>query len=142
MIDNDEFEEHAKFGGNHYGSSRAAVQAVGEGKGKSIDGSPAEGSRICVFDIEMEGVKQLKKSTLNPRICFIQPPSVDELERRLRGRGDTSDESIKKRLAQAKNEMDYCKAEGKGDKVVVNDDLEKTYKELDEWVMKDLTSSS
>ena len=142
MVAEDAFEEHAKFGGNCYGSSRKAVQAVSEGKGKSIDGSPAEGKRICVFDIEMEGVKQLKKSSLNPRICFIQPPSVDELEKRLRGRGDTSDESIQKRLAQAKNEMEYCKKEGKDDKVIVNDDLEKTYKELDEWVMKDLSSSS
>ena len=142
MVAEDAFEEHAKFGGNCYGSSRKAVQAVSEGKGKSIDGSPAEGKRICVFDIEMEGVKQLKKSSLNPRICFIQPPSVDELEKRLRGRGDTSDESIQKRLAQAKNEMEYCKKEGKDDKVIVNDDLEKTYKELDEWVMRDLSSSS
>lgn len=69
LIAEDGFEEHAKFGGNYYGSSRKAVQAVADGQGKSIDGSPAEGKRICVFDIEMEGVKQLKKSVLNPRIC-------------------------------------------------------------------------
>ena len=142
MIAEDAFEEHAHFGGNYYGSSKAAVQAVSEGQGKSIDGSPAEGKRVCVFDIEMEVVKQLKKSQLNPRICFIQPPSVDELERRLRGRGDTSEDSVQKRLAQAKHEIEYCKAEGKNDKVIVNDDLDKTYKELDDWVMKDLSSSS
>jgi guanylate kinase len=83
----------------------------------------------------------LKKSPLNPRICFIQPPSVGELEKRLRGRGDTSEESIQKRLKQAEREMEYCKDEGKEDKVIVNDDLERTYKELDEWVMKDLSGS-
>ena len=143
MIAEDAFEEHAKFGGNYYGSSKKAVQDVADGKGKSIDGTTAEGKRICIFDIEMEGVKQLKKSaTLKPRICFIQPPSVEVLEKRLRGRGDTSEDSIQKRLAQAKNEMEYCKAEGKNDKVIINDDLDATFKELDEWVMKDVSSAS
>lgn len=142
MVAEDAFEEHAKFGGNYYGSSRRAVQAVADGKGKSIDGSPAEGSRICVFDIEMEGVKQLKKSRLDPRICFIQPPDVETLEKRLRGRGTDSEEAIQKRLAQAKNEIEYCKTEGKHDKVIINDDLDRAYKELDEWVMKDLSAST
>ncbi|PZR18189.1 MAG: guanylate kinase [Flavobacterium psychrophilum] len=142
LISEDAFVEHAKFGGNYYGSSKQAVQDVAEGKGKNIDGSTAEGKRICIFDIEMEGVKQLKKSPLNPRICFIQPPSVEELERRLRGRGDTSEDSIQKRLAQAKNELEYAKTEGKNDKVIINDDLDKTFQELDQWVMKDISSLS
>ncbi|KIX08127.1 guanylate kinase [Rhinocladiella mackenziei CBS 650.93] len=142
MIAEDAFEEHAKFGGNYYGSSKKAVQDVAEGKGKSIDGTTAEGKRICIFDIEMEGVKQLKKSSLNPRICFIQPPSIEILEKRLRGRGDTSEDAIQKRLAQAKNEMEYCKTEGKNDKVIINDDLDATFKELDEWVMRDISSAN
>jgi guanylate kinase len=142
MIADNAFVEHAKFGGNYYGSSKRSVQDVAEGKGKSIDGSTATGERICIFDIEMEGVKQLKKSSLQPRICFLQPPSVEELERRLRGRGDTSEDSIVKRLKQAENEIEYCRTEGNNDKVIVNDDLEKAYKELDEWVMKDISSSS
>lgn len=142
MIAQDAFEEHAKFGGNYYGSSRKAVEDVAKGKGKSIDGSAAEGKRICIFDIEMEGVKQLKKGQLDPRICFIQPPNLEILEKRLRGRGDTSEDAIQKRLAQAKNEMDYCKAEGQNDKVIINDDLDRTYKELDEWVMKEISTSS
>lgn len=142
MIRADAFEEHAQFGGNRYGSSRQAVRDVADGKGKSIDGSPAEGKRICIFDIEMEGVKQLKRGKLNPRICFIQPPDLETLEKRLRGRGDTSEESIQKRLAQAKNEMEYCRTEGKNDKVIINDDLDRTFEELNEWVMKDLSSSN
>jgi guanylate kinase len=142
MIAEDAFEEHAQFGGNCYGSSRQAVEDVANGKGKSIDGSPAEGRRVCVFDIEMEGVKQLKRGRLNPRICFIQPPDIETLEQRLRGRGDTSEESIQKRLAQARNEMEYCRTEGKDDKVIVNDNLDRTFDELNEWVMKDLTTST
>ncbi|KPI35834.1 Guanylate kinase [Cyphellophora attinorum] len=142
MIAEDAFEEHAKFGSNYYGSSRKSIEEVGQGKGKSIDGSPAEGPRICVFDIEMEGVKQLKKSKLNPRICFIQPPDLRTLEERLRGRGDTSEEQVVQRLKQAEKEIEYCKSEGKEDKVVVNDDLDTAYRELNEWVMKDLSSAS
>jgi len=142
LIQQNAFEEYAKFGGNYYGSSRKAIEAVAQGQGKSIDGSPAPGKRICVFDIEMEGVKQLKKSRLNPRICFIQPPSIEILEQRLRGRGDTSEDAIQKRLAQAKKEMEYCRTEGKDDEVMVNDDLDRTFQELDEWVMKDLRSSN
>lgn len=90
----------------------------------------------------MEGVKQLKKSSLNPRIAFIQPPSLEILEQRLRGRGDTSEDAVQKRLAQAKNEMEYCRTEGKNDKVIINDDLDDTFKELDEWVMKDISAIS
>ncbi|KAK5465142.1 guanylate kinase [Exophiala xenobiotica] len=125
MIAENAFEEHAKFG---------------EGKGKSIDGTTASGKRICIFDIEMEGVKQVKKSDLNPRICFIQPPSMEILEQRLRSRGDTAEDAIQKRLAQAKNEIDYCKQEGKNDKVIINDDLDQAFKELDEWVMQGISA--
>ena len=125
MIAQDAFEEHAKFGGNYYGSSRQAVEDVAKGKGKSIDGSPAE-----------------EKSRLDPRICFIQPPDLKVLEERLRGRGDTSEDAIKKRLQQAKNEIEYCRTEGRGDKVIVNDDLERTFKEMDEWVMKDISTNN
>ena len=131
--------EHAKFGGNYYGTSFAAVDAVAKGEGKAIDGSPARGEgRVCILDIEMEGVKQLKKSDLKPRICFIQPESPEVLEQRLRGRGTDDEESIQKRLTQAKNEIEYCKKEGKDDKVIYNIDLEMAFKELDEWAMAGL----
>lgn len=139
LVNDSGFIEHAKFGGNCYGTSKKAVADVAGGKGKSIDGSQANGSRVCILDIEMEGVKQLKKSELNPRICFIQPPSVEELEKRLRGRGTDSEEAIQKRLAQAKNEIEYCRTEGKNDKVIVNDDLDRAFKELDEWAMEGLS---
>ena len=134
------FVEHAKFGGNYYGTSFAAVDAVAKGEGKAIDGSPATGEgRVCILDIEMEGVKQLKKSDLKPRICFIQPESPEVLEQRLRGRGTDDEESIQKRLTQAKNEIEYCKREGKDDKVIYNIDLETAFKELDEWAMAGLS---
>jgi guanylate kinase len=66
---------------------------------------------------------------------FLAPPSLEELEKRLRGRGTETEDSLQKRLAQANNELEYSKQEGAHDKIVVNDDLEKAYVELRDWVV-------
>lgn len=77
----------------------------------------------------------MKKSSLNARYLFLSPPSLETLAARLRGRASDSEEAIQVRLAQAENEMEYSQVEGVHDKIIVNDDLEKAAKELDEWVM-------
>ncbi|CAO1600828.1 guanylate kinase [Xanthoria calcicola] len=122
LVDEGGFIEHAQFGGNHYGTSVKAVQDV------------AKEGRICVLDIEMEGVKQVKRTELHARFLFLSPPSVQVLEQRLRGRGTEDEESLKKRLDQAAKEMEFSK-EGVHDKIVVNDDLERAYQEVDEWIV-------
>jgi guanylate kinase len=61
------------------------------------------------------------------------------LESRLRGRGTEKEESIQKRLAQARNELEYSKTEGAHDLIIVNDDLETAYKELEEFIFKKRT---
>ncbi|KAH9223788.1 P-loop containing nucleoside triphosphate hydrolase protein [Leptodontidium sp. 2 PMI_412] len=124
MIDKGGFVEHAKFGGNRYGTSKKMI------------GELTAGGRVCVLDIEMEGVKQIKTSHLSARYIFIAPPSMEILESRLRNRGTEKEESIQKRLAQAKNELDYSKVEGVHDLIIVNDDLEEAYKKLEEFVFK------
>lgn len=142
------FIETAQFGGNYYGTSVKAVEDVAKGRGGGNAGGDGDNKGeglICVLDIEMEGVKQVKtKKELDARICFLQPPSVEELDKRLRGRGTEKEDAIQKRLRQAENEMAYAKAErekrgGKEDdvdfKVVTNDDLETAYRELDDWVV-------
>lgn len=95
----------------------------------------AEKERICILDIEMEGVKQVKKTDLNARFMFLAPPSLEELEKRLRGRGTETEESLAKRLAQAKNELEFAKLPGSHEKIVVNDDVEKAYTELRDWIV-------
>jgi guanylate kinase len=80
-------------------------------------------------------VKQVKLSDLNARFLFLAPPSIEELERRLRGRGTETEESLNKRLAQAKNELEYAKLPGAHDRIVVNDDLEKAYTEVRDWIV-------
>jgi len=125
MISGGKFIEHAQFGSNHYGTSYAAVEDI-ESRGAT-----------CIFDIEMEGVKQIHTSHLQARYLFIQPPSEEVLERRLRGRGTDSEDAVLKRLAQAKKEMAYAKEEGVHDRLVVNDDLEKAYAEVKAFCLRE-----
>lgn len=78
-------------------------------------------------------MKQVKTSSLDARFVFVAPPSNDELEKRLRGRGTETEESIQQRLTRAQDELDFAKT-AKFDKILVNDDLDKAFKELDEFV--------
>lgn len=149
LIDDGGFIEHAQFGSNFYGTSVAAVEDI------------AKQGRTCILDIEMEvrpagpqsppllcsqadpsislqGVKQVKKTPhLNARFLFLQPPSVEILEQRLRGRGTDSEDAIQQRLAQAKHELEYAKQPGSHDKVIVNDDLEKAWAEFKAFCVPD-----
>ncbi|KAL5334072.1 P-loop containing nucleoside triphosphate hydrolase protein [Aspergillus crustosus] len=123
LVGQNGFIEHARFGGNHYGTSIQAVKNI------------AAKEKICILDIEMEGVKQVKKTDLNARFLFLAPPSVEELEKRLRGRGTETEESLQKRLTQAKNELSFAQQPEAHDKIVVNDDLETAYKELRDFIV-------
>ncbi|CZS90231.1 probable guanylate kinase [Rhynchosporium agropyri] len=124
MIEEGGFVEHAKFGGNRYGTSKKMI------------GEVTAGGRVVVLDIEMEGVKQIKNSHLSARYIFIAPPSMAELERRLRNRGTEKEESIQKRLAQAENEMAYSRVEGVHDLIIVNEDLEEAYEKLERFIFE------
>ena len=63
--------------------------------------------KICVLDIDVQGVQKVKQSSLEPYYCFISPPSQDDLEKRLRGRGTETEEQIKTRLGNAAKELEY-----------------------------------
>jgi guanylate kinase len=108
--------------------------------------------KTCILDIEMEGVKQLKQHDadadaagghagkgqegwLPARYIFVAPPSFEELERRLRGRQTDKPEAIEKRLRQARVEMEFAEGEGVHDRVVVNDDLDTAYAEVERFCM-------
>ena len=90
---------------------------------------------MVVLDIEMNGVKQVKANPgIDARYVFIKPPSFEALEVRLRGRGSEMDEVVKERLEQARAEVEYADMQGVHDKIIVNDDLERAYKELEGFV--------
>ncbi|VDB95482.1 unnamed protein product [Peniophora sp. CBMAI 1063] len=109
------FIEHAEFSGNLYGTSVQAVKSIA-----------AQGRR-CILDIEVQGVRQIKKTDLNPVYLFIAPPSVSALRARLQGRGTDAPEAVQKRLDTALLEIAYAKEPGAHDLVIVNDDLERAY---------------
>ncbi|KAF9432288.1 hypothetical protein BGZ76_011012, partial [Entomortierella beljakovae] len=123
-VERGEFIEHAEFSGNHYGTTKKAFRDVGE-QGK-----------ICIFDIDMQGVIQVKNTDINPHYISVQPPSIDELEKRLRGRGTEKESSIKARLEAAEGELEYAKQEGSFDVIFVNDDLEGTYTNFKAFIDK------
>jgi len=117
-IQEGKFIEWAEFSGNIYGTSHKAVEDV------------LATGKICLLDVDMQGIISLKKTTLNPIYCMIVPPSKEELEKRLRGRGDTAEEAIQKRLKQAEWELSFRSKPGFFDYVVVNDNVEVAYNQL------------
>ena len=83
-----------------------------------------------------QGVKQIRRSSIDARFVFIKPPSWEALETRLRGRGTETESSIIKRLNQAKKELEYADTPGVHNIIIVNDDLDVAYKQLEDYVFK------
>jgi guanylate kinase len=77
----------------------------------------------------------VKKTNLNARFVFIKPPSLDELEKRLRNRGTETEESLNLRLETARKELEYAEQEGSHDRIIVNEDLDQAYAELEAFVL-------
>lgn len=125
-IDQGQFIESAEFSGNLYGTSKSAVHAV------------QRQNLICILDIDMQGVKSIKKTDLNPIYVSIQPPSVQELEKRLRDRNTESEESLEKRLRAACVDIQFSQQEGVFDHIVVNDDLNEAYGYLKDVLLEEI----
>lgn len=119
FLDTDDFEtlilsgellEWAIYNKNYYGTpSRAVDEALAEG-------------RNILLDIEIQGARQVRKARPGALMIFIEPPSMEELERRLRSRGDTSESDIRDRMAIVASQMD--EAAELFDYKVVNEDLD------------------
>ena len=114
MIAAGEFLEYDAHAANYYGTPRAQAEE------KMAHGS-------VLLDIEPKGAEQVKKADPDAVLVFIMPPSVEELERRLRGRGDTPEEQIQMRMERAIWEMEQ---RSWYDHVVVNDDAERCADEI------------
>lgn len=114
MIAAGEFLEYDAHAANYYGTPRAQAEE------KQTHGP-------VLLDIEPKGAKQVKEKAPDAVLIFIMPPSVQELERRLRGRGDTSEEQIQMRMERATWEMEQRVWY---DHVVVNDDPERCAEEI------------
>ena len=88
-----------------------------------------EGNRV-LFDLDVFGKVNFDKVYPDATGIFILPPSEEELERRLRGRGTDSEDVIQLRLANAKKEIEFAKTKGKYEYTIVNDNLQKAADEL------------
>ena len=113
MVDRGELLEHAEVFGNLYGSPRGPIETA-----------MAEG-RDTLFDIDWQGGQQIRNSPLGREVVsiFILPPSMAELERRLRTRGQDSGEVIAGRMARSMAEVSHW---AEYDYVLVNRDLDET----------------
>jgi NAD(P)-dependent dehydrogenase (short-subunit alcohol dehydrogenase family) len=96
----------------------AAVQAV------------AAAGKCCVLDIDVQGARQVRAARLPALFVFVAPPSLEELERRLRGRGTEAEAAVATRLANAAEEMASAGEVGLYDAVIVNGELEACLGEL------------
>jgi guanylate kinase len=117
MVQAGEMLEHAEVFGNLYGSPlRPALEAIQSG-------------RDMIFDVDWQGGQQIRTSSLgaDSLSIFILPPSLEELERRLRARGQDPEEVILRRMAESRSEISHW---AEYDYVLVNGDLETCYRDL------------
>ena len=112
------FVEHAQVHSNMYGTSQESVDRI------------HQASRICVLDVDIKGVKQLKAFHFPAKYVFIMPPSLEVLETRLRGRGTESEEQLQVRLTTAKEEIEYGTVPENFDQILVNDDCDLCFESL------------
>ena len=109
MVENDEFLEHATVFDNSYGTSQQAVQSL------------LDQDKNVILDIDWQGARAIKQKMDNVKTVFILPPSQEELEKRLQGRNQDSDETIARRMRDAVSEMQHY---DEFDYLVVNDDFD------------------
>ena len=126
MVEQGQFLEWAEFAGNLYGTPRQPLEAM------------LDRGHTVILEIELEGARQVRTTLPSARQIFVLPPSVEELEARIRQRGQDSEAAIAKRLARAQVEIASA---DEFDIQIVNDDLDRALLELEQVVftLKSLT---
>ena len=115
MVDEGVFLEYAEVYGNYYGTSKVAVDEL-----------LAQGKNV-LLDIDWQGARKVRAQMPNAVSVSVLPPSIEELERRLRSRGSDSEDVISSRMQKALSEIAHCK---ESDYVVLNDDFNVALQEL------------
>ena len=119
-ISNNEFLEWAEFSGHHYGTKKAFVKDC------------LNNGENLILEIDTKGALNVKKIMPEAELIFIAPPSLEELEARLRGRHTETEEALQKRLASIKLEIENSK---QFDYKVINDTVENAVKELEKIML-------
>ncbi len=115
MLERGEFLESAEVHGHHYGTSQAAIAGA------------LEGGHDLVLEIDWQGAQQVRRLHPDCVGIFLLPPSLDELERRLRARGQDSEPVIARRMAAARDEITHV---SESDYVIINNDFEIAKRDL------------
>ncbi len=121
-IDNDKFLEWAEFAGNFYGTKKKYINKCLE-EGKDI-----------ILEIDTQGALQVKSRMPEAVLIFMCPPSYEALENRLRGRHTEDEQTIQKRLSEARIELERAE---NFDYKIINDDLETAIKSLENVINKE-----
>ena len=122
MRDAGEFLEHAEVHGNRYGTAKRVItQALAQGAD-------------LILEIDWQGARQVRAIYSDCVGIFILPPSIEELERRMRKRGKDSDVVIRRRLQAARGEMEHA---GEFDYAIINKDFETARRELADIIRKE-----
>ena len=116
MVQQGQLLEWAQFAGNYYGTPRQPI----------VD--QLEKGKLVILEIELEGARQVRQTFPGALQIFILPPSLQDLEARIRGRGQDGEEAIDRRLKQAEIEI---AAADEFDLQIINDDLEQAVVELE-----------
>ncbi len=119
--DNDEFAEHAGFADHAYGTPRSEIE------------KNRKAGRNVMLEIEVQGAKQVMNNYPEAVSIFLVPPTLEDLENRLRSRSTESEEAIQARLARAREEMAM---QGEYQYVVVNDDAQRAADEVASIIRK------
>jgi guanylate kinase len=117
LVEEGAFVEWAEVHGNLYGTSVAEIERA----------RATPGCRGMIFDIDFQGARQIRAKVHDAIGVFILPPSMEELERRLRGRASDTEEVIRRRFQAAKREIDHYAL---FDYVIMNDDLKSAFEHL------------
>ena len=119
LVTQGEFLEWAEFAGNCYGTPREAVF------------NQIQAGKLVLLEIELAGARQIRHTFPSALSIFILPPSFAELEKRIRGRGQDSEEAISRRLQRAEEEI---AAANEFDLKIINDDFEKALNEIEKAI--------
>ncbi|ESA38320.1 guanylate kinase [Leptolyngbya sp. Heron Island J] len=127
MVAQEQLLEWAEFAGNYYGTPRQPLEAM------------IDRGHVVILEIELEGARQVRQTLPKAPQIFVLPPSLQELEARIRQRGQDSDAAIAKRLTRAEVEI---AAASEFDIQIINDDLERALTDLEKAVFSQLTPTT
>lgn len=115
MVKENQFVEHCLVHGNNYGTAKSEL--------KRISGL----NKVCILEVDTQGAEKIHNANIGANFLFIDPPSFEILESRLKGRGTETPEQVAKRLENAKKELEFGNRSGIFPRHIVNDDVTKSY---------------